>query len=335
MYYLFKAIQRLNYQFSIILPIRMIKTGVIGVGRMGLNHVRIYSRMGGLAGVCDSDPEKVRAVADEFSCAAYRDPETFLRESGVELVSIATPTSMHFEMAKEALEAGVNVLLEKPICATVEEGRRLIDVSKSSGAVLSVGHIERYNPVVRLTKDVLDGGRIGSVISVNAIRASPFPPRITDVGVIMDIGIHDIDLVRYFIGSDVVTVAALASQSRHPTYEDSAHILLGFESGCISHINVNWMTPKKIRKLYLIGSEGFAEADLMARTLLVTNPDGSSEILSAKKENALEKEIEDIMEAISTGSPCTSMTPEDALAALGIAKACEEAYRSCNCIQMR
>ena len=312
----------------------MIKTGVIGVGRMGRNHARIYGEMGNLVGVCDSFRDVADVVAKKLGTKAYSDIDEFLELSGVEAVSIATHTSDHFQSANKCMEKGVHVLLEKPICATVEEAEKLISIARENGVTFTVGHIERHNPVVNLTREQLDAGRIGQIISICAVRASPFPARIADVGVIMDIGIHDLDVVRNFAGAGVRTISAMATRNRHSSHEDQAHILLGFENGILSHIDVNWLSPMRIRKMRITGTEGLAEMDYLEQRLCIYHPDGTREELAAEPGESLGAEIIDFLDSI-TGKKSPLVSPADALAALEMAKACEMSYRNNEVIFMQ
>ena len=312
----------------------MAKTGVIGVGRMGRNHARIYGEMGNLVGVCDSNRDAADVAARDFGTMAYYDLDEFLERSGVEAVSIVTHTSDHFQSANKCIERGIHVLLEKPICATVEEAERLISTARKNGVTFTVGHIERHNPVVKLTKEQLDAGKIGRIISICAVRASPFPERIADVGVILDIGIHDLDVVRSFAGVRVRTISAMASRNRHSSHEDQAHILLGFDNGVLSHIDVNWMSPMRIRKMRITGTEGLAEMDYLEQRLYIHLPDGTREELSAEPGESLRAEICDFLDSIwKKRTPL--VIPEDALAALVMAKACEMSYRNNEVIFMQ
>jgi len=312
----------------------MVKTGVIGVGRMGRNHARIYGEIGGLVGVCDSNRDAADAAARDFGTRAYYDQDEFLERSGVEAVSIVTHTSDHFSSASKCMGKGVHVLLEKPICANVEEAEKLILIARENGVTFTVGHIERHNPVVKLTKGQVDAGRIGRIISICAVRASPFPARIADVGVIMDIGIHDLDVVRSFAGAGVRTISAMATRNKHSSHEDQAHILLGFDNGILSHIDVNWMSPMRIRKMRITGTEGLVEMDYLEQRLCIYLPDGTSEELAAEPGESLGAEIIDFLDSVS-GKKSPLVTPEDALMALEMAIGCEMSYRNNEVIFMQ
>ena len=180
----------------------MLRVGVIGVGSMGQNHARVFSEMADLVGVVDKDRETGKIVAERFNTESFENYEDLLRK-GVDAVSIATPTALHYQVSKDAIESGVHVLVEKPMCSTIEEAEKLVGLAESAGLTLAVGHIERHNPVVDFAKKGIRDGRYGDVITISARRVSSLPTRIRDVGVILDLGIHDIDVMRYLLGSEV------------------------------------------------------------------------------------------------------------------------------------
>jgi UDP-N-acetylglucosamine 3-dehydrogenase len=227
----------------------MLRTGVIGVGSMGQNHARIYSELAYLTGVADLDRNMVKKVAERYSTKYYTDYKKLLKN--VDAVSIAVPTVLHYKVAMDAISAGKHVLIEKPICNNIMDGKKLIQRADEQGVVLSIGHIERHNPVVRFIKEALKKKRFGSVVSIAARRVSSFPSRIKDVGVILDIGIHDIDVIRYLAGSEIKTVYALAGKTGNTKFDDHANILLSFNNNISGFIEINWLTPMKVRNLSL------------------------------------------------------------------------------------
>ncbi|MFA5772715.1 MAG: Gfo/Idh/MocA family oxidoreductase [Thermoplasmata archaeon] len=252
----------------------MVGVGVIGIGAMGQNHARIYSELANLVGVADVDQQKAMATAKRTHTKSFSNYEELLSLPELDAVTIATPTVTHFEVAKKAMERGKHVLIEKPICNSVKEAENLIKLAEDAGVVLSVGHIERHNPVVIFTKDMLSKNQFGELISISSRRVSSFPARIRDVGVILDLGIHDIDVQRYMTGSEIESIYALAGRNGKndlTKFEECANILLNFENGVSGFIEVNWLTPMKVRRTSLTCSEKFVELDYMTQSLQVSS----------------------------------------------------------------
>lgn len=319
----------------------MVKIGVMGTGVMGRNHARVAANAGLLKAVCDLDEKAARDVGKCYEVKSYTDPKEFFSASDINAVIIATPTSTHYPMGKLALSAGKHLLLEKPICSTVDEAKNLIELSRRKNLVLSVGLIERHNPVVSFTRDLLEKGTLGDVISICARRVSQYPARIRDVGVIMDLGIHDIDVLRYLAGDEVQTVYAQAGRSRHEKFEDHANIMLKYRSGIIGYIETNWLTPMRVRKVYITGSKAFVVMDYMAQSIEISTScyiDGDTsdlyhmgaqfnkKTIDVKHEEPLKRELNDFIHAIENGCD-PFVTGEDGLRSLQIAQAC---LKSCN-----
>ena len=190
---------------------RDVKVGVIGVGSMGQNHARVLSELGDLGGVADPDTKAGGAVGNRFTVSYFPDYKALLKEK-IEAVSICVPTSLHFKVAMDAIAAGKHLLVEKPMCESVRDAERLVKAARGAGVVLAVGHIERHNPVVESARRHLAAGTWGDLITAGARRVSNFPDRIRDVGVIMDLAIHDIDVLRYLIGKPDKSLRALLPQ---------------------------------------------------------------------------------------------------------------------------
>lgn len=244
-----------------------LKAGVIGVGTMGINHARIYAELPGvqLVGVADINEQQVRSVAERYGCQAYKDYRG-LFEKDLHLVSIVVPTTMHYEVASYAIERKVNVLIEKPVAQSLEQVDLLLEAASKNNVKVMVGYIERFNPVVSKLKELIKQGMLGEVISLSAKRVGPYNPRIRDVGIILDLGTHDIDVMSYLSGSPVKRVYAVAGSIFH-NHEDHAIITLVFKNGTSGVIDTNWLTPHKLRKLTVVGSKGIAEIDYQEMSL--------------------------------------------------------------------
>lgn len=246
---------------------RQVKAAVIGAGLMGANHARVYAEMEGVALVAIADPDDAacRKIANSYRPTVYADPCQLLDREQPDLVSIAVPTRLHREVALEAMSRGVHVLVEKPLTSTVEEGQEIIVAAEKYGVKLSVGHVERFNPAIREIKRRLRNQELGRIFQVHARRLSPFPYRVQDVGVILDLASHDIDVMRHLLGSDVRRLFAETEQKAHASAEDLLSALLRFENGVIGVLDVNWLTPTKVRQLSVIGEGGMYLVDYLTQ----------------------------------------------------------------------
>ncbi|MEM2839778.1 MAG: Gfo/Idh/MocA family oxidoreductase [Thermoplasmata archaeon] len=313
------------------------RVGVIGTGSMGQNHVRVLSEIAELAGVCDSNPEAGRKIAKKFKTEFFEKPEALL-SSGLDAVSIVTPTSTHYEISRKAIEAGVNLMLEKPATGDPKKLLELTSLAQSKGLVLAVGLIERHNPIVSFAKKNLESGSFGALISAHARRVSAFPLRIRDVGVIMDLGVHDIDVIRYLANSKVKRVFATAGKFKNKDYEDHADIVMEFENDIAGTVEVNWLTPTKVRGLELTCSDQFVElnfidqsVDVWTSTLTHVDPENlfdlgieyQSKTITLKKEEPLKRELADFLKACENGSE-PLVTGQDAAETLKVAHAAME-----------
>lgn len=249
----------------------VMRIGVIGAGAMGANHARVVHTHHELVGIVDADPKTREAVAARHGVPAYGDLEALLDAQEAEAVVVATPTVTHEPIATRALQAGLHVLVEKPIAPDLAAARRLIEAADEAGSVLAVGHIERHNPVVAFAKEALEARRFGRPITLSTRRVSRFPGRIRDVGCLLDIGIHDLDVLMHLMGGVPVDVYALGgTHAADEGYEDHASILLRFADGVQGAVEVNWLTPRKVRKLSLTCDEAFVECDYIEQSVEVS-----------------------------------------------------------------
>jgi predicted dehydrogenase len=245
------------------------KVAVIGVGSMGKNHARVYSELpeADLVAVADVDQKLVAATAEKHGAHAYTDYLKMLKKEKPEAVSVVVPTAMHEEVGMAALEAGAHVLMEKPIAATVEEGQRLIEKARAVKKQLMVGHIVRFNPAMQALKQKLADGNLGRIFQVFCRRAGPFPARIRDVGVVVDLAPHDVDVMRFLIGADPVRVYAETERRIHTDHEDLVWGLLRFPDGVVGSLEINWLTPTKIREVLVLGERGLFRVDDLTQDL--------------------------------------------------------------------
>ncbi|SDF24327.1 UDP-N-acetylglucosamine 3-dehydrogenase [Methanolobus vulcani] len=311
----------------------MLRVGVIGAGAMGKNHIRIYSEMSGveLAGISDIDKDLVESLAQQYNTNAFTDYREMLA-SGIDAVSIVVPTKMHRQVAIDAIEAGAHVLVEKPIADTVENADAIIDAAKKKGRLVMVGHIERFNPAVIKLKEIIESGLLGKIVSISTRRVGPYNPRIRDVGVILDIGVHDIDVISYLYGSDINQVYAVAGADIH-SFEDHATIHMRLDHSFSGLVEVNWLTPHKVRKLTAVGVGGVAYLDYIDQTVELHD---SGWIRKAKIEQKepLRNELEYFIDCINNGKqPNPSGT--DGKHALKVSLAAISSYKEAKMIDIK
>jgi UDP-N-acetylglucosamine 3-dehydrogenase len=228
-----------------------IKVGVVGLGYMGSAHARVYSQLKGceLVGVCDTDSSK-KHLAEKYQCKFFERIEDFLKEN-LDAVSICTPTTSHKKIALKALNEGKHVLIEKPLATTVEDAEKILEARKSE--ILAVGFIERFNPAVGKLREIVDFCDIYSTVS---LRFGPYPPRIKDIGVLLDVASHEIDTLSYLTGTEPEVVYAYTSNHLNNGFEDYAYLSL--KCGHIhSHIETSWLPTYKLRLINLYGNESF------------------------------------------------------------------------------
>ncbi len=308
----------------------MIKVGVIGTGEMGQHHVRVYSEMEDvqLVGIADMNEERVKKLAKKYDATAYTDYKDLL-DLDIDAVSIVVPTKLHKEIALDAIDSGINTLIEKPIADTIESANAIME--KSKDVKLMIGHIERFNPAIIALKENMERGVIGRAVSISATRVGPYNPRIRDVGIILDLGVHDIDVMSYLYSKKVKSVHAYAGSVIH-RFEDYASILLGFGNGTAGSIETNWLTPHKIRQLTITGTHGIAYVDYIHQSLKLCNEKQIIDVPIKKKE-PLKNELEHFIGCIGANkSPIVS--GEDGKHALKVALAAIESYKTEKAIEV-
>lgn len=246
-----------------------LRAAVIGVGAMGQHHVRVYREIPGidLVGIADADDKQCAALAQRHSTVGYHDYHQLLDEARPDLVTIAVPTALHAEVASAAIRRGIHVLIEKPIAETEADGQTLIDLAAAHNVVLAVGHIERHNPAITALKQIIDQGKLGTIFQMRAQRIGPFPARIRDVGVVLDLATHDIDILCHLAGGMPTRVFAETQQNIHTTREDMVSGILRFPNGITAMLEVNWLTPTKSRRLVVLGGGGMYEVDYITQDL--------------------------------------------------------------------
>ncbi|MDC7786620.1 Gfo/Idh/MocA family oxidoreductase [Rhodoplanes sp. TEM] len=302
-----------------------LRVGVVGVGVMGCNHARVFAGLPGvqLIGVADPSVGQTEFVGRTLGCGTFPDIGKLL-DFGVDAVTIAAPTHLHRELALACIRRGVHVLVEKPIASTVEQGHEIIDAAKRAGVTLMVGHVERFNPAAQALKEAI---RSEDILSIAITRVGPFPPRMSNVGIVIDLAVHDIDLVRWFTDSEIVEVQPQLSSAKAER-EDIALLQFRTASGVLAHINTNWLTPFKARTVQIATKRKYITGDLLTRQVTECfgfQPDGSYSMrhLSVGHDEPLRSELGAFIKAVRTGTR-PPVGGEEGVASLEIAIRCLE-----------
>lgn len=308
---------------------RPLRAGVVGLGMMGRNHARVWDEsIPGveLVAVADPDAAALRRVTHGRPTRGHADAAAMLAEERLDLVSVVAPTSLHLPIVLAALAAGVHVLVEKPIAATRHEAEQMIAAAGEAGRILSVGHIERFNPAILELRRRLAAGELGRIFEVHATRLGPFPARIRDVGVVVDLAPHDLDVMRFLLGSDPVRLYAETEQRIHTDHEDLFVGVMKFANGAVGLLDINWLTPTKRRTLSVTGERGMYVADYLTQDLVFyANPadasvaEGEMVRRHVERREPLVVELEAFAQAVRDGGPAP-VDAREAMIALLLAR---------------
>jgi predicted dehydrogenase len=291
----------------------MLRVAVIGVGSLGQHHARVYSQMKEqveLIGVADLDEGQAKSVASKCKCAFFKDARQLLGK--VDAVSIAVPTRFHFEVASVFLNAGVHCLVEKPMTTDLSEADRLLEIAREKKALLQVGHIERFNPAILALKAFKT-----EPLFIEADRLGPYSPRNIDTSVVLELMIHDLDIVLDMVDRPVESVHAVGVPVLSPT-EDIANVRLTFEGGCVANVTASRVTMDKQRKIRIFSKEAYFSVDYLSKQVKVYRlKEGTDatqahsmmglakmvqiETLKIKDEEQLKLELESFIEAVREG----------------------------------
>ncbi len=308
---------------------------------MGQNHARVLDDLDCLMGVVDINKEMGKKVAKRFGVPCFNNISELL-EKEPDGVTIATPASTHLEVSQEVIDSGINLMVEKPLASNLKDAKEIVELAGKKGLILAVGMIERYNPVVSTTKTLLGEGGVGDVISISSRRVSSFPSRVSDMGVIHDLAIHDIDVMRYLLDEKVVKVYAIGGPTNDGNvYEDHANIMIQFANGVTGVLEVNWLTPHKVRSLSITCSNDYVEVDYIAQSLVVTSSrlteydvsnlfdiplEHNIRRFSVKRQEPLKREMIDLIEAIKGEHP-PLVDGEDGMESMRVVEAAHRSLR--------
>ncbi|MDD3625939.1 MAG: Gfo/Idh/MocA family oxidoreductase [bacterium] len=280
-----------------------LSVGVIGVGHLGFHHARLLSTMNSIqfTGIFDSDTERVKSVSEELKIPGYESLDELIKDS--DALSIVVPTVNHFEIAQICLKQGKDIFIEKPITKNVAEADLLIELSKKLGNIIQVGHIERFNSgMLELEK------HITAPLFIESHRLAPFTPRIKDVGVVLDLMIHDIDIAFQLVHSPIEEIDAAGIPILTP-HEDIANARVRFKSGCIANITVSRVSDKKMRKIRIFQEDAYLSLDytipelkIYKKTMVNNLPEIIFQNPKLTAEEPLKTELESFIETVQKRS---------------------------------
>ncbi len=247
---------------------KAVRVAVIGAGNMGRHHVRNYAELpdAELVGLADINPDSGKMAA-EYGATHFVDYKKMIDTLKPDAVSIAVPTPLHLEVGSYVIERGIHCLIEKPIAYSVKEADTLIGLAEKHQVVFTVGHIERYNPVIQAIKTILDNKTLGKITSIVCQRVGGFPTVEPKTDVIIDLAVHDIDIMNYLLGRHPDALYSHGSRTHHSQKIDSAEILLDYGNAS-GFIHANWLTPVKIRTISITGSNGYIEGNYITQELV-------------------------------------------------------------------
>lgn len=318
-------------------PLRIV---VVGAGLMGVNHARVVADSPDTTLVAVVDPQPAGESTAYRHRAAWHRSLDELDPASVDAAIVAIPTSSHAEIATILIGFGLPVLVEKPIAATLQEAQGLVDLAAERGVPLTVGHVERFNPAVNALQEKLSANEVGRVFQVHTRRLSPFPVRVGDAGVAFDLATHDLDIMCMLAGAPI-RISAEIDRQAHSKYEDLLAATLRFDSGVIGLLEVNWLTPTKVRQLTVTGERGMFVIDYLNQHLTLYENAHESESWRAldifdgvtegnvvrfaiPRVEPLRAQLDAFVKLVA-GEPSRSVSPADGLRALSLALAVVEA----------
>jgi UDP-N-acetylglucosamine 3-dehydrogenase len=308
---------------------------VIGTGFWGKNHARVYRELASteLVAICDVNADKAKSVAGQFGVNAYTSSTRMLKNEEIEAVSVCTWSTSLAEEALNALKAGKHVLVEKPMATNTKQAEKLLKTAEKNDLHLTVGFLMRFIPGLQHIREAVENKKIGEFVCATAKRVSQWPERIGDVGVVKDVAIHDIDVMRYIVDEDPITVYAKTGSMRHRKFEDYAQIMLTYRDGKSAFIESNWLTPYRTRTLTVTGSDAIMRLDYITQELWIEEPKGTMQPRHPWQE-PLKLELQHFADCILAKKKPV-ITAADGLKALQIAEATLQSSAKNKAIKLR
>ncbi len=313
-----------------------VKVGVIGVGVLGNHHARLYRECqeAELVGVYDVNAETAARIAQAYDCQAFTEIAALAEQT--DALSVAVPTDRHFAVASQLLNLGKHVLVEKPMASNLEEGRQLVELANRRQLVLQVGHVENFNPVITYLEERIDNPRF---IEAHRLASYPpprpgMPPRGTEVGVVYDLMIHDIDIILHLVNSEIIRIDAVGIPVLSPT-EDIANARLAFANGCVANITASRVSQEQMRKIRVFQGDAYLSLDYGAHKgeiCLLRGHQIEREEVPINKHNALLKELETFIQCVQARQ--SGLFPEPAVSGLRAQHAMEIAEQILQAIEV-
>jgi UDP-N-acetylglucosamine 3-dehydrogenase len=249
---------------------------VIGVGGWGKNHARVLNNLGALSAVCDMDVKRGKEISEKYNVNCYTSLDRLLQEEqNLDACFICTPTKSHYELATRIIDKGIHLFVEKPLSFSSKECDNLVELAQNKKIILTAGYIERYNPVVQDVKRIIQSKKYGDPLMMEFHRENRMPVHITDVGIIYDTSVHDIDTAMYLFDSKPIVVFARTGKKFH-SFEDFATIMLGFEDQRVAIIASNWITPKRVRRFSAVCTDGIITGDFISQEIRIDDMDATT-----------------------------------------------------------
>ncbi len=275
-----------------------LKVAIIGTGALGSIHAKIYTSLKNveLVGICDTDTKRLAQVSKELNVEGFKDYSELIGK--IDAASIAVPTKAHYSVSKELLNAGVHLLIEKPITQTVREADELLNIAKRKRLTLAVGHVERFNAAIEAILKIK-----GDIKFVECHRLGPFSPRVKDVGVVLDLMIHDIDILLWLIKSPIKRIDAVGVNVL-TDHEDIANARIVFENGAVCNITASRITANAVRKIRMFQTNAYISLDYIKQDAIIYKRKFGKIIprqIDIKKEKPLQKEIASFLECVRSG----------------------------------
>lgn len=295
----------------------MIKLALIGLGSMGKNHYRVMQNIKGIKIVALCDIQNNNSYCEAF----YTDVDKMLKEVNFDAAIIAVPTFLHKQIALKCLFYNKHLFIEKPIASSINEAKEIQKIASKKNIKVCVGHVERFNPVVLALKNELQNT---DIYSINITRVGPLPSRIADVGVLTDLSVHDIDLIRFISEKEIIKTAIFKSQKIHNSHEDNAILSFKLKSDIVASITTNWLTPFRKRTIEVATKQAYYEADLLQQNLTQYSSyeQNFSYVLKnclVEKAEPLKLELNAFKDYILTNNPSNLCNIKDAIKTLEIA----------------
>ena len=312
----------------VVLKSADLHVAVVGVGGWGKNHARVLNNLGALKAVCDMDVKRGTEISEKYNVNYYTTIDQMLQEEqNLDACFICTPTKSHYQLASRVINRGIHLFVEKPLSFSSKECDDLVDLARNKKIILTAGYIERYNPVVQDVKRIIQSRKYGEPLMMEFHRENRMPVHITDVGIIYDTSVHDIDTAMYLFDSKPIVVFARTGKKFH-AFEDFATIMLGFEDQRVAIIASNWITPKRVRRFSAVCTDGIITGDFISQEIKIDDMDATT-IPRREFKEPLSVEITSFLDAV-TGTRNVTDYLVSSIEATRVTKVAESAILSSN-----